>query len=41
MTVQISISTVESMGAFGKEATKLCKFLAKFGDESCYSVGFK
>jgi hypothetical protein len=29
---------VESMGAFGKEAIKLCKFLAEFGDESCYSV---
>jgi hypothetical protein len=26
------------MGAFGKEAIKLCKFLAEFGDESCYSV---
>jgi hypothetical protein len=23
------------MGAFGKEAIKLCKFLAEFGDESC------
>ncbi len=30
--------TVESLGALGKEAVKLCKFLAKFAGEEHYSV---
>jgi hypothetical protein len=29
------------MGAFGKEAINLCKFLAEFGDESCYVVSLQ
>jgi hypothetical protein len=31
----------ESMAAFGKEAIKLYKFLAEFGDENCYSVSLQ
>ena len=30
--------TVESLGALGKEAVKLCKYLAKFAGEEHYSV---
>jgi hypothetical protein len=30
---------VESMGTFGKEAIKLCKFLAEFGDDKDDQLG--